>query len=306
MKKKIIAIVGPTGSGKTNWAKSLAKKFNGKVISADSRQVYRGMDIGTGKDKSFHQDLVDILNPDEIYTVAKFQEDANKLINQYLSMKALPMIAGGTGLYIEALLYGYIIPSLKEESLVLRKNLEKLSDTELIQKLKEVDPKSALKIDPKNRRRIIRALEVSMLSKQPFSKQQKRKPKFNALIIGIDTDRETLYSKIDARIDQMIKDGLVEEVRALISKHRKDLPAFNTIGYKEIIDYISSSEIPRQAKLGNINGKQTLKDAVQKIKFNNHAYVRRQITWFKRDKNIKWVKTPAQAEKYIRKFLLSK
>lgn len=288
--KKIVAIVGPTGSGKTNWAKVLAKKFNGKVISADSRQVYRGMDIGTAKDKSFHQDLVDILNPDKTYTVANFQKDANNLINQYLSMKVLPMIAGGTGLYIDALLYGFIIPDLRKESLELRNKLEKLSETKLVEKLKEVDPESALIIDPKNKRRLIRALEVSILTKQPFSKQQKkRKPKFDVLIIGLDIDRETLYSKIDARIDQMIKDGLVEEVRDLYSKYRKDLPTFNTIGYKEIADYI--------------NGKDSLKNVVQKIKFNTHAYVRRQETWFRRDKNIKWVKNISQAEKLIKKFL---
>jgi tRNA dimethylallyltransferase len=291
--KKIVAIVGPTGSGKTSWAKILAKKFNGKIISADSRQIYRGMDIGTGKDKSFYQDLVDIITPDKTYSVAQFQKDAGKIINQYLAMKALPMIAGGTGLYIDALLYGYVIPNLKEESSALRQNFEKLSDSELINKLKKIDPKSALKIDPKNRRRIIRALEVSELTKRPFSSlQKKRKPKFDSLIIGIKTDRETLYSKIDARIDQMIKDGLVEEVRELVSKYRKDLPAFNTIGYKEIIDYIMD--------------RQTLKDAVVKIKFNTHAYVRRQETWFRRDKNIKWVKSPGQAEKLIRKFLNSK
>lgn len=290
MNKKIVAIVGPTGSGKTSWAKVLAKKFNGKVISADSRQVYRGMDIGTAKDKSFHQDLVDILNPDKNYTVANFQEDANKLIKKYLSMKLTPIICGGTGLYIDALLYGFIIPNLQKESLELRNKLEKLSENDLITKLKELDPKSALKIDSKNKRRLIRALEVSILTKRPFSKQQKkRKPKFDALIIGIDIDRETLYSKIDARIDQMIKDGLVEEVRDLFSKYRKDLPAFNTIGYKEIIDYI--------------NGKDSLKDAVQKIKFNTHAYVRRQETWFHRDKNIKWVKNISQAEKLIKKFI---
>jgi len=291
--KKIVAIVGPTGSGKTSWAKILAKKFNGKIISADSRQIYRGMDIGTGKDKSFYQDLVDIITPDKTYSVAQFQKDAGKIINQYLAMKALPMIAGGTGLYIDALLYGYVIPNLKEESSALRQNFEKLSDSELINKLKKIDPKSALKIDPKNRRRIIRALEVSELTKRPFSSlQKKRKPKFDSLIIGIKTDRETLYSKIDARIDQMIKDGLVEEVRELVSKYRKDLPAFNTIGYKEIIDYIMD--------------RQTLKDAVVKIKFNTHAYVRRQETWFRRDKNIKWVKSPERAEKLIRKFLNSK
>ncbi len=303
-KNKVIAIVGPTGSGKTAWAKILAKKFNGQVISADSRQIYRGMDIGTGKDKSFEQELVDIATPDKIFSVKDYQEAANKLINQYLGMKALPMLVGGTGLYLEAVLYGYVIPGLKMESFELRKKLEKLSDSELLEKLKKIDPKSAIKIDPKNRRRLIRALEVSILSKKPFSsQQQKRKPKFNALIIGIDTDRETLYAKIDARIEQMIKVGLVEEVRDLTKKYPKDLPALNTIGYKEIVDYISANEIPRQAKLGHLQGKQSLKEAVQKIKFNTHAYVRRQETWFRRDKNIKWVKNISQAERLIKRFL---
>lgn len=290
MKNKVIAIVGPTGSGKTSWVKALAKKFNGRVISADSRQVYQGMDIGTGKDKTFPQGLIDILSPDKTYSVSDFQKMANSLVNEYLALKALPMIAGGTGLYIDALIYGFVLPDLKKESLKLRKKLEKLSASELINRLKEIDPESALKIDPKNKRRLIRALEVGELTKKPFSKQQKkRKPKWETLMIGIDTDRETLYSKIDARIDQMIKDGLVEEVRELLTKYRKDSPAFNTIGYKEIIDYI--------------DGKQSLKEAVQKIKFNTHAYVRRQDTWFRRDKNIKWVKSVEEAENLIEKFI---
>lgn len=287
---KIIAIVGPTGSGKTSWAKVLAGKFNGKVISVDSRQIYRGFNIGTGKDNSFSQDLIDVVNPDEKYSVAQFQQAASNLINQYLHMKSLPILVGGTGLYLESVLYGYVLPELKEESEKLRQSLEKLSESELFERLKKIDPKAALKIDPKNKRRIIRALEVSTLSGKPFSSQQKkRKPLFDTLIIGIKTDRETLYSKIDARIDQMIKDGLVEEVRSLTSKYRKDLMAFNTIGYKEIIDYL--------------NDKQTLKEAIDKIKFNTHAYVRRQDTWFKRDKNIKWVNSIDQAEKAVKKFL---
>ncbi len=290
MPKKVISIVGPTGSGKTVWAKILATKFKGKVISVDSRQIYKSMDIGTGKDKSFPQGLIDIVKPDEKFSVAQYQQMANDLINQYLRIKALPILAGGTGLYLEAVLYGYIIPDLKDQSLKLRKSLEKLSKEDLFKKLKKTDPKSALKIDPENKRRIIRALEVSILSKDPFSKKQKRKkPLFDCLIIGIKTDRDTLYSKVDARIDQMVKEGLVEEVRGLLKKYRSDLPALNSIGYKEIIDYLK--------------GRQTLKEAVQKIKFNTHAYIRKQDTWFKRDKNIKWVKNINQAEKLIQKFL---
>lgn len=289
MKNKIIAIIGPTGSGKTIWAKILAKKFRGKVISADSRQIYKGMDIGTDKDKTFSQALIDIINPNQPFSVAEYQAQAEKLIDQYLAMKALPMIVGGTGLYLDAVLYGYVIPNLKKESLELRKKLDKLRDSDLLQKLKEYDPASAQKIDPENRRRIIRALEVSILAKKPFSKLQEKKPKYKSLIIGIKVDRETLYSKIDARVEQIIKEGLVEEVRGLLKKYREDLPALNSIGYKEIIDYLK--------------GRQTLKDAIQKIKFNTHAYVRRQMTWFKRDKNIHWVKNISQAERLIRKFL---
>lgn len=287
---KVIAIVGPTGSGKTRWAKKIAHKFGGKIISADSRQIYKGMDIGTGKDKSFKQDLIDIVEPTKKFTVWDYQRLANDLINQYFQMKNMPVLVGGTGLYLYAVLYGYVIPNLQEESLNLRNKLEKIENKKLYEQLKKLDPKAAEKIDPKNKRRLIRALEVSILSKKPFSAQQKKKKtNFDALIIGIKTDRETLYAKVDARIDRMVKEGLVEEVRNLLAKYRPDLPAFNTIGYKEIIDYLK--------------GRQTLKEAIQKIKFNTHDYIRRQETWFRRDKNIKWVENISEAEKLIRKFL---
>lgn len=294
MKKnnKIVAIVGPTGSGKTKWAKKLAFKFNGKVISADSRQVYRSMDIGTAKDKSFKQDLVDIVEPFEKFSVADWQQLANNLINQYLTMKALPILCGGTGLYLYAVLYGYVVPGLKEQSQDLRNKLEKLSEENLYEKLKKIDPKTALKIDPKNKRRLVRALEVSMLSQKPFSELQKKlRPKFNTLIIGVKTDRETLYSKIDARIEEMIKNGLVEEVRSLTKRYRADLPVFNTIGYKEIIDYLG--------------GRMPLNEAIAKIKTNTHAYVRRQDTWFRKNRDIKWVSRYEDAEKLVEKFLKS-
>lgn len=290
IKNKVIAIVGATSSGKTSWAKKLALKFSAKIISADSRQIYRGFDIGTGKDKSFRQELIDIINPDQTYSVAEYQRAANALINQYLRMKSLPMLVGGSGLYLDAVLHGYVIPSLKKESLKLRTKLEKQSAEKLYQQLEKLDPAAAKKIDKQNKRRIIRALEVSLLSKRPFSSLQKKiKPKFKTLVIGIKTDRETLYSKIDARVEQMIKDGLVEEMRDLLKKYRADLPSLNTIGYKEIGDYL--------------RGKITLREAIAKIKTNTHAYVRRQETWFKRDKNIKWVKTYDDAEKLIQKFL---
>lgn len=287
---KVVAVVGPTGSGKTQWAKILAAKFKGRVISVDSRQIYKGMDIGTAKDKSFPQDLIDIVEPSAKFTLSDYQKQANDLINQYLQMKTLPILAGGTGLYLDAVIYGYVIPKLNEESLKLRKKLEKLSAEDLFKKLKAVDQESAQKIDSKNIRRVIRALEVSMLSKLPFSRQQKKqKPKFKTLILGIDLPRETLYAKIDARVEQMIKEGLVEEARKLYRRYPADLPALNTIGYKEIIDYFK--------------GKMTLKEAIEKIKLNTHDYVRRQDTWFRRNQDIKWVKTIEDAEKLVQKFL---
>jgi len=287
---KIVAIVGATGSGKTEWAKDLAQKFGGRVISVDSRQIYKGLDIGTAKDKSFPQDLIDIVEPAANFTLADYQKMATNLINQYLRAKTLPILAGGTGLYLDAVIYGYVIPELKAESEKIRLNLEKLTDAELYHKLQELDPDSAEKIDPRNKRRVIRALEYFLLNERPFSQQQKKKlPAFKTLVIGIQKPRETLYAKVDARVEKMIKDGLIEEVRHLIKKYPTDLPALNTIGYKEIIDYLQ--------------GRIDLPTAKEKIKFNTHAYIRRQETWFRRDKNIKWVKTLPEAEKMVKRFL---
>lgn len=288
--RKVVAIVGATGSGKTEWARILASKFNGRVISVDSRQIYKGMNIGTAKDKSFPQDLIDIIEPAQNFSLADYQAKATELINQYLKSKQLPVLAGGTGLYLDAVVYGYIIPELQKESEKIRKDLEKLTDAELFHKLQELDPDAAEKIDPRNKRRVVRALEYTLLNERPFSRQQRRKkPNFKTLIIGIDIPRETLYAKCDARVEQMIKDGLVEEVRSLIKKYPSDLPALNSIGYKEIIDYLQ--------------GRLTLPEAKEKIKFNTHAYVRKQDTWFKRNKDIKWVKTINEAERKIKRFI---
>lgn len=288
--RKVIAIIGATGSGKSDWARTIASKFNGRVISVDSRQIYKEMDIGTAKDKSFPQDLIDIVEPAQSFSLNDYQARATNLINQYLKSNILPVLAGGTGLYLDAVVYGYVIPELQKESAKIRKELEKLTDAELFHRLQELDSDSAERIDPRNVRRVIRALEYTLLNERPFSKKQKKKmPDFKTLIIGIDVPRETLYAKVDARVEQMIKDGLVEEVRQLIKKYPTDLPALNTIGYKEIIDYLQ--------------GRSDLPTAKEKIKFNTHAYVRKQDTWFRRNKDIKWCKNIAEAEKKISRFL---
>ena len=288
--KKVLAIIGPTGSGKTAWAKKIVSKFPAKIISVDSRQIYKGFDIGTGKDKSFHQDLVDIAEPTRRFTLFDYQKMANELIDQCFKEKSLPVLVGGTGLYLDAVLYGFVLPNIQKESIKFRQNLEKENTLELYQKLTKLNPELALKIDPQNKRRIIRALEIVSLSRRPSVElNKKKKSPFKILIIGIKTDRQTLYSKIDARIDQMIKAGLVEEVRILLKKYPPDLPALNTIGYKEIIDYLQ--------------GRVELKEAILKIKTNTHDYVRRQETWFRKNKDIKWVQKYEDAEKLIKKFL---
>lgn len=289
-RKKVIAIVGPTGSGKTDWAKFLVKKFNGRIISADSRQVYKELEIGTAKDRTVKQDLIDIVSLGQVFTLAQYQKEAISAIKKCFEENVAPFLVGGTGLYLDAVLYGYEIPNIKKQSEKIRSELEKISTVDLLSQLGQVDPVFAQKVDPHNKRRIIRALEYFLLNKKPFSENKKKKKTFfDFLIIGIEMPRETLYAKVDARVEQMIKDGLVEEVRSLIKKYPKDMPAFNTIGYKEIIDYLS--------------GKGDLASAKEKIKFNTHAYIRRQETWFRHNKDIKWVKTLEEAEKKIKRFL---
>jgi tRNA dimethylallyltransferase len=287
---KILVIVGPTASGKTSLAKKIAKNFNCELISADSRQIYKEMDIGTAKDKSAEQFLIDIIEPDKQFSVAEFQEMATKKIKEIIARGHLPIIVGGTGLYIDALIYGYILPPIKKESIELRQKLEKLSTEQLIKKLKKIDPESADKIDTKNKRRIFRALEVSILNQRPFSKLKKKtKSPFDFLTIGIDVARKKLYQKIDQRVDEMVKNGLVGEVKSISGKYGKNAYGLNTICYKEIIEYL--------------DGKIGLEEAIQKIKNNTHSYARRQLTWFRKNKDINWIRNFAQTKILIEKFL---
>ena len=260
------------------------------MISVDSRQIYKGLDIGTAKDKSFHQELIDIVEPADNFSLKNYQDSANELLKKSFLNKQVPFLVGGTGLYLDAIVYGFKLPDLREESLKLRKELEEKTDAELYHLLQQLDPDASEKIDPRNKRRVIRALEVTILTERPFSEQQKKqKPPFKTLIIGIDKPREMLYARADARVEKMIKDGLVEEVRSIIKKYPVDLPSLNTIGYREMIDYLQ--------------GRCDLPAAKEKIKFNTHNYIRKQDTWFRRNKQIKWVKTIEEADKLINHFL---
>lgn len=295
---KLIVILGPTASGKTDLSLRLAKKFNGEIINADSRQIYKGMDVGTGKiidKKDIRHYLLDVARPDEEFTLADYKKKAEAAIKNILKHEKVPFLVGGTGLYVQAIIDNLEIPSVppnKKLRAQFEKEIEKPGGIlKWYKKLLKLDPGAAKVVDKNNPRRIIRALEVSLATGKPFSKLRKRGEKiFDVLQIGITLPRKKLYERIDKRVDQMIKEGLARETKKLLKKYKPSLPSMSGIGYKEMGDYL--------------NGNYNLGEAAQKIKFRTHAYARRQITWFKKDKRIKWVKNYKEAEIKIKKWIL--
>jgi tRNA dimethylallyltransferase len=284
---KPIIILGPTATGKSALAVELAKKINAEIISADSMQVYRGMDIGTAKPtqeerQNIHHHLIDIKNPDETWTVSDFVEQTNRLLkdpgNKYI-------IAGGTGLYLWTLLEGYSFPVAPADK-ELRQRLEKEPLTTLSSRLSTIDPQAAAKIHPNDKKRIVRALEVYELTGIPISKIQQtrdsRQVTRDAMLIGLNLPREALYKKIDQRVDQMVEKGLIEEVEGLLAKgYTKGLPSFQALGYKEVVAYL--------------NGKWSKEEMINELKKRTRIFARRQMTWFKRFKDVKWFEPPVDS-----------
>ena len=282
----VIFIVGPTASGKTDAGIRLAKRIGGEIVSADSRYLYRGMDIGTAKpDMEERQGvphwLIDVADPDETWSLSLFRKAADDAVRDIYSRGKQPILVGGTGQYVRAILEGWTIPE-GEPDTRLRSALEawgrEVGPQALHQKLSLLDPDAAEKIDWQNLRRTVRALEVIFSSGERFSRQRtSTEPPYNALVFGMKRDREELYQRIDMRVDRMIRDGLVEETERLLAKgYAETLPSMSAIGYKEICDYL--------------NGKTDLDEAAQLIKFRTHNYVRRQANWFKPgDPSIRWV-----------------
>lgn len=296
---RLIVVLGPTASGKTELSIKLAKKYNGEVVSADSRQIYRGMDIGTAKPTKKEMGtiphwILDIKNPNEPYTVAEFKNDAIKIIRDIQKRNKLPILVGGTGLYIKAVVENLDIPRIGANPL-LRQKIEKEAKKNgldfVFQKLIKLDPEAAYIIDSKNPRRVIRALEITLLTKKPFSQQRRSgKPLFDVLKIGVSTAKERLKEKIYLRVDKMIKEGLVKEVEYLVNKYGADQQAFDAIGYREIIEYI--------------NNKKPLEQVIAEMKINTWHYAKRQTTWFKKDKRINWVRNYKETERVIDKFIM--
>jgi len=293
----LVAIVGPTGSGKSQLALRLAQVFNGEIVSADSRQVYRYMDIGTAKPSPKELSLVphhliNIINPDETFSLAQYQALAYKTIKDIQQRHKLPLLVGGSGLYVWAVLEGWRIPPVPPDPEFRRSLEEKAINTgavELYRELMRVDPVAAQKIDPRNVRRVIRALEVHRKIGASFSNlQDKEAPSFNTLIIGLTVDRAELYRRIDLRIDKMIEQELVTEVEKLVNMgYDFNLPAMSSIGYRQIGQFLK--------------GELTLAAAIQQIKFETHRFVRHQYTWFRlKDDRIHWFDISSQVDSEIK------
>lgn len=293
METKVAVIVGPTCSGKTSLSLSLAKQLNSEIISADSRQIYKYLNIGTAKPsikelKSVKHHLIDFLDPMEDYNVSKFEKDALQKISRIINNKKIPIVVGGSGLYIRAIVDGIFDTVDTDES--IRENLmderKKFGNDYIYEKLKKFDSKTASTLLPQNWKRIIRALEVYFITGTPIWKHQeeyKREVDLTFLQFGLNWDRKVLYENIENRVDEMIELGLVEEIKSLLENgYTKELNALNTVGYKEIIEYLED--------------KISLERAVELIKRNTRRYAKRQLTWFRKDERIKWLDVNAKKD----------
>lgn len=284
-KERLLVIVGPTAVGKTALSIDLAKKFHGEIISGDSAQVYRGMDIGTAKITAEEMDgvphhLINTHEPDEPFSVAEFQQKATKLIHDIDQRAGLAMIVGGTGLYIQSVIYDYQFSEATGD-VSYRQKMEQLAQVEgnvaLHGCLAEVDPITAKRLHPNDLKRIIRALEIYKTTGKTMAEHQRRtmESPYQLALIGLTIEREKLYERINNRVDGMIQDGLVEEVQSLLQKgYSPQLPSMRAIGYKEIVAYLQ----------GNL----TLPEAIEWLKKNTRHYAKRQLTWFRSMKDICW------------------
>lgn len=280
--KPLIVIVGPTASGKTSLSIKIAKKIDGEIISADSRQVYKYMDIGTDKLPPSRREgiihhLIDIIDPNKEFSVSDFKRLASKAINEIHSKRKVPILCGGTGLYINAITQDYRIPDIPPDTR-LRTKLERLysekGELYVHGLLRECDPVAAEKIHHNNRPYVIRALEICKAG--TIKTDKKGRPNYAMFIIGIDWPREILYERINVRVDELMEKGLLNEVKTLILKgYNAKMPSLTSLGYLELIQFL--------------NGHVTLNQAVEEIKKNTRNFCKRQITWFKRDKEIRWI-----------------
>ena len=275
MDQTLVVLLGQTAVGKTALSLKLAQALNGEIISADSRLFYRGMDIGTAKPSPAEQaqathHLIDLCNPDETITLGDYQRRAYQTINAVLANGRLPILVGGTGQYVKAVVEGWGIPKVPPQP-KLRDALAQLPGPELARWLAALDPEAAQKHDPRNLRRIIRALEVTLVAGRPISElQRKTPPPYHICQIGLTRPREELYTRIDARVEQMMANGLLEELKTLRDLgYGRSLPSMSGLGYRQLWAYL--------------DGEMSLEEAVERIKFETHRFARHQANWFSQD-----------------------
>lgn len=287
-KQKVIVICGPTASGKTKLSIEIAKKINGEIVSADSMQIYKEMDIGTAKPtieemQGIKHYLLDFVSPDKRYSVADYKKDAINAIDEIIEKNKVPIVVGGTGLYINSLIYGIEYPEI-EIDIKYRNELEKTADEpdglrKLYEIAKKIDEEAIKNISPNDKKRICRVLEIYHSTGKTKTQQEiesrKNGPKYDYLIYGLNMDRDKLYDRINKRVDTMIQDGLIEEVKNVASKYKEFPTAMQGLGYKEVLEYL--------------NGDTTKEEMIEKIKMETRRYAKRQLTWFRRYETIKWI-----------------
>lgn len=287
----IIVILGPTASGKTSLSLNIAKAINGEVISTDSRQIYREMPITTAVATKEEQDgvphhLLEFRNPNQALSLGEYKDLATQKINEIYERGAIPILVGGTGLYISAIIEDYDIPRIPPNTLLreqLQREVEAHGSEFIHEKLERLDPESAKKIHPNNVPYIVRAIEINLFSGS--KKIDKKSSKYSAFIIGIDWPREELYERINKRTDIMLKNGMLKEVQALLDRgYDEKLPSMTSVGVKEIIPYLK--------------GEEALEQSLETLKRNTRRYAKRQMTWFRRYDNVKWI-TPDQLKNVV-------
>ena len=292
MKPKVVVIVGPTASGKTAVSIELAKKINGEIISADSMQIYKYMDIGTAKPtldemQGIKHYMLDVVMPDETFNVAKYKSMAESAIEEILKKGKVPIIVGGTGLYVNTLVDGIEFADVPGDDEYRNELIEKgyrEGAMSIYKELEKVDSESAKKIDPNNIRRVARALEIYKVTgktKTQLDIESRKEVKYDYRLFGMEWDRETLYNRIDLRVDKMIEAGLIDEVRNVTEKFKISNTAVQGLGYKEVIEFL--------------NGNISYEEMIEKLKLETRHYAKRQLTWFRRDKRIKWIKPDENA-----------
>lgn len=293
-KEKVIVICGPTASGKTALSIELAKKINGEIISCDSMQIYKDMDIGTAKPtkeemRGIKHYLIDFVSPDKRYSVADYKKDAKEAIKKILQNGKVPIIVGGTGLYVDSLIYEIEYPNIEFDE-KYRQELEKIAEQDgldgLYKQAKEIDPEAIQKISENDKKRILRILEIYHATGKNKTEQEKESRKkeveYDYKVYALNWDREKLYERINKRVDVMIGQGLIDEVRNIYQKYEKFPTAMQGLGYKEVVEYLTK--------------KISKEEMVEKIKQETRRYAKRQLTWFRKNKQTIWLEAKNKIE----------